>query len=141
MRVSCLCVISRRGIGTSSLMRFHHFLLLLIQSLEGLDTVMPFGVTVAGNVFQHKLDQCFGHIKQVIVIAFNIMIAGKKPNHRNHAQAIATLLETARRCNMQLNYEKLHCKKEEVAFMVKRTLQIVTSQIRIKLQQSSRCVH
>ena len=22
-------------------------------------TVMPFGTTVAGNVFQHKLDQCF----------------------------------------------------------------------------------
>ena len=26
-------------------------------------TVMPFGVTMAGDVFQHKLDQCFGKIK------------------------------------------------------------------------------
>ena len=41
-------------------------------------TVMPFGVTVAGDVFQYKLDQCFGHIKNVIVIADDIMIVGKK---------------------------------------------------------------
>ena len=47
-------------------------------------TVMPFGATVAGDDFQSKLDQCFGKIKQVIVIADDIMIAGKKPNHTNH---------------------------------------------------------
>ena len=40
--------------------------------------VMPFGVTVAGDVFQHKLDQCFGNIYQVILIADDIMTAGKK---------------------------------------------------------------
>ena len=44
-------------------------------------TVMPFGVTVAGDVFQCKLDQCFGKIKQVIVIADAIMIVGKKQNY------------------------------------------------------------
>ena len=31
-------------------------------------TVMPFGITVAGDVFQQKLDECFGHIKNLIVI-------------------------------------------------------------------------
>ena len=40
-------------------------------------TVMPFGATVAGDVFQHKLDQCFGHIPNVIVIADDIMVVGK----------------------------------------------------------------
>ena len=40
-------------------------------------TVMPFGVTVAGDVFQHKLNHCFGRVWQVIVIADNIMIVGK----------------------------------------------------------------
>ena len=63
-------------------------------------TVMPFGVTVAGDVFQCKLDQCFGKIRQVIVIADDIMIVGKKPNHNNHDQGLTTLLETARRCNV-----------------------------------------
>ena len=41
-------------------------------------TVMPFGITVAGDVFQQKLDQCFRKIDQVIVIADDIMIVGKK---------------------------------------------------------------
>ena len=38
---------------------------------------MPFGITVASDVFQCKLDQCFGKIKQVIVIADDIMIVGQ----------------------------------------------------------------
>ena len=33
---------------------------------------MPFGTTVAGDVFQCKLDQCFRQIKNVIVIADDI---------------------------------------------------------------------
>ena len=65
--------------------------------------VMPFGATVAGDVFQHKLDQCFGHLKNVIVIADDIMIVGKKPNHNDHDHALTTLHVTARKCNVQLN--------------------------------------
>ena len=76
---------------------------------------MPFGATVA-DVFQHKLDQCFGKIKQVIVIADDIMIVDKKPNHSAHDPALTTLIETARKCNVQLNYEKLQYKKQEVDF-------------------------
>ena len=38
--------------------------------------VMPFGITVAGDVFQQKLDECFGHIKNLIVIADDIMVIG-----------------------------------------------------------------
>ena len=40
-------------------------------------TVMPFGATVARDVFQCKLDQYFGMLKQVIVIANDIKIVGK----------------------------------------------------------------
>ena len=69
-------------------------------------TVMPFGATVAGDVFQHKLDQCFGHIPNVIVIADNIMVVGRMQNHRDHDQALTTLLHTARTCNARLNYDK-----------------------------------
>ena len=70
-------------------------------------TVMPFGATVAGDVFQQKLDECFEHIPSVIVIADDIMIVGKKPDHKDHDQALKTLPETARYCNVRLNYEKL----------------------------------
>ena len=47
-------------------------------------TVMPFGATVAGGVFQCKLDECFGHIPNVIVIADDIMVVEKQPNHKDH---------------------------------------------------------
>ena len=63
-------------------------------------TVMPFGVTVAGDVFQCKLDQCFSHIKNMIVIADDIMIVGKRHNHSNHDQALTILLGIARSCNV-----------------------------------------
>ena len=73
--------------------------------------VMPFGATVVGDVFQHKLNQCFGHITNVIVIADDIMVVEKQHNHREHDQALTTLLETARKCNVRLNYDKLQYKK------------------------------
>ena len=37
-------------------------------------TVMPFGTTVTSDVFQRKLNQCFGHLQNVIVIADDIMV-------------------------------------------------------------------
>ena len=77
---------------------------------------MPFGITVAGDVFQCKLDQCFGKIKQVTVIADDIMIIGKQQNHRDHDIALTTLLETARKSNIRLNFDKLQYKKMEVDF-------------------------
>ena len=92
-------------------------------------------MTVAGDVFKGKLDLCFCKKRQVIVIADDIMIVGKKSNHGDHDQALTTFLETARRCNVQLNYEKLQYKKQEVDFLVKLTPQVVTSLIRTSLQQ------
>ena len=38
---------------------------------------MPFGATITWDVFQHKLDQSLGHIKNVIVIADDIVVEGK----------------------------------------------------------------
>ena len=79
-------------------------------------TVMPFGTTVAVDVFQCKLDQYFGQIPNVIVIADDIMVVGKLQNHRDHDQALTTLLDIARKCNMRLNYDKLQYKQAEVEF-------------------------
>ena len=79
-------------------------------------TVMPFGITVAGDVFQRKLDQYFGQIEQVIVIADDIMVVGNQPNHRDHDVALTNLLETARKSNIHLNFDKLAYKKTEVDF-------------------------
>ena len=80
-------------------------------------TVRLFGETVAGDIFQHKLDECFGHIPNVIVIADDIMIVGKKQDHKDHDQALTTLLETARQCSVRLNYEKLQYKQKKLNFL------------------------
>ena len=82
---------------------------------------MPFGATVAGDVFQHKLDECFGHKPNVIVIADDIMVVGKQSNHKDHDQALTTWLETARKCNVRLNYEKLQYKKMKLNFWERPT--------------------
>ena len=80
---------------------------------------MPFGATIAGDVFQRKLDQCFGHLKNVIVIADDIMVVGKQLNHRDHDMALTKLLNMARECNVCLNYDKLQYKQTEVDFFGK----------------------
>ena len=79
-------------------------------------TVMPFGITVASDVFQRQLDQCFGKIEQLIVIADDIIVVGKQPNHNNHDVALTNLLETTRKCNIRLNFDKLQYKMTEADF-------------------------
>ena len=78
--------------------------------------MMPFGATVVGDVFQRKLDQCFGHLQNITVIADDIMIVGKQPYHKDHDIALTKLLNTARECNVCLNYDKLQYKQTEVDF-------------------------
>ena len=44
------------------------------------------------------------------------MVIGKNENHRDHDLAFTTLLHTARKCNVQLNYNMLKFKCTEVNF-------------------------
>ena len=78
---------------------------------------MSFGATVAGDVFQCKLDGCFGKINHVIIIADDILIVRYNPNHSDHNQAFINLSQTAQRCNVKLNYNKLQYKQDEVGFL------------------------
>ena len=77
---------------------------------------MPFGISVAGDVFQRKLDECFGHIKNLTIIADDIMVIGKSRNHKDHDVDFTLLLKTAKECNVMLNYQKLQYKCTEVNF-------------------------
>ena len=79
-------------------------------------TVMPFGISVAGDVFQRKLDECFGHIKNLTIIANDIMVIGKNRNHKDHDLALTLLLKMAKECNVKVNYQKLQYKSTEVNF-------------------------
>ena len=44
------------------------------------------------------------------------MVIGKQPNCKDHNQALTALLNTARKCNIYLNHEKLQYKQQEVKF-------------------------
>ena len=79
-------------------------------------TFKPLGATVAVNVFQRKLDECFGKLKQVIIITDDIMVVWYKPDHSNHDQAFTSLLQTTQKCNVKLNFDKLQYKQNEVNF-------------------------
>ena len=79
-------------------------------------TVMPFGISVAGDVFQRKLDTIFGNLPQVACIADDIIVVGYKEDHSDHDAAFSKLLHTARKNNVKLNYDKLQYKQTQVDF-------------------------
>ena len=68
---------------------------------------MPFGPTVAGDVFQRMLDECFGKLKQVIIIADEIMVVGYKLDHSDHNQAFTSLSQTAQKCKLQYKHNEI----------------------------------
>ena len=119
MHLSLQWVIAEKVFGINNLMKLDppqpHSMLSLADSTIQLCSfhyiAMLFGATVVGDVFQHKLDECFGKIEQVIIIADDIMIVGYKPDHSDHDQAFTTLLQTAKKYNVKLNYDNLQSKQ------------------------------
>ena len=77
-------------------------------------TVVLFVAAEAGDVFQQKLDECCCKLKQIISIADDITVVGYKPDHSDYDQAFTNLLQTAKKCNVKLNYDKLQYKQDEV---------------------------
>ena len=59
-------------------------------------TRMPFGVSVAGDVFQRKLDECIGDIRNVYCIADDIMVVGYEEDHSDHDKALTNLFPESR---------------------------------------------
>ena len=87
------CVITvcdcRKGFWHQQLDKASSFLTMFNTELGRFhDTLMPFGATVVGDVFQCKLDECFGKIEQVIIIADDIMIVGYKSDYSDHGPSL-----------------------------------------------------
>ena len=68
--------------------------------------------------YQRKLDECFDKLKEVIIITDD-MVVGYKPDHSDHDQAFASLLQTAQKCNVKLNFDMLQYKQNEIDFFDK----------------------
>ena len=82
---------------------------------------MPFRATVAGDVFQWKLDSIFLTLENVMIIADDIMVIGYQKDEHDHGKAFTQLLETAKKNNIKLNFDKIQYKQKEVEFLVKPT--------------------
>ena len=68
---------------------------------------MPLGATVAGNVFQQKLDSIFLNLENVMIIADDRMVIGNQEDEWDHDKAFTQLLETAMKNNIKLNFDKI----------------------------------
>ena len=77
---------------------------------------MRFCITVAGDVFQRKLDIIFGNLSQVACIADDIIVVDYKADHSDHNIAFTRLLQMANENNVKLNFEKLQYKQTQVDF-------------------------
>ena len=77
---------------------------------------MPFGATVAGDVFQRKLDTIFFDSDQFVIIADDMMVIGYQPDEHDHDIAFTKFLETAKKNNIKLNYDKIQYKQKEAEF-------------------------
>ena len=62
---------------------------------------LPFGLKMAGDVFQERVDKITRLVDGVISIADDILIPGKHANH-DHDARLLTLLETAHMNNVTL---------------------------------------
>ena len=67
------------------------------------------------------------------------MVTGKQPNHKDHDLALTTLLNTARKYNGHLNYEKLQYKQKEVEFFRETYTVDDHSQLKVRLVPYKRC--
>ena len=78
---------------------------------------MPFGTTVASDVFQQKLDSIFLNLENVMIITDAIMVIGYQEDEQDHDKAFTKLLETAEKNNIKLNFDKIQYKQQEVEFL------------------------
>ena len=76
---------------------------------------LPFGLKMAGDVFQERLDKITRLVDGVISIADDILIPGKHANH-DHDARLLTLLETACINNVTLNAKKFDFKSTDCPF-------------------------
>ena len=71
------------------------------------------------DVFQRKLDSIFLNLENVMIIADDIMVIGYQEDEQDHDKAFTQLLETVKKNNIMLNFNKIQYKQKEVEFFGK----------------------
>ena len=93
---------------------------------------MPFAATVAGDIFQRKLDSIFLHLENAMIIADNIMAIGYQEDELDHDIAFMKLLETTKKNNIKLNFNKIQYKQKEFLVNLHTTQGCKSSNTKVK---------
>ena len=76
---------------------------------------LPFGLKIASDIFQERLDRVLALVPNTIGIADDIVIYGE--NEIEHDASFITLCETARANGLKLNAKKLQFKSNDCKFL------------------------
>ena len=77
---------------------------------------MPFGLNVAEDVFQSKLDTVYINLDFCTGIADNMIICGGKAVGSDHDKQLTRFLQITRQCNLRLNPDNLQFKTKQASF-------------------------
>ena len=79
-------------------------------------TCLPFGLTVSGDVFQHKLDVIYGALPPTISCADDMIVWGEKDNLSDHDEVLDKFLQVTQEHGICLGFDKIQYKKDEISF-------------------------
>ena len=77
---------------------------------------LPFGATLAGNMFQHKIDKIFNDMPNVFGIADDILVIGYNKDGTDHNEAVYNALRQCQDVNLKLNKDKCHFRCMSIPF-------------------------
>ena len=77
---------------------------------------LPFGALLAGNMFQHKIDETFNDIPNVFGIADNTLVIGYDKDGTDHNETVYKVLKCCQDVNLKLNKEKCHFRCMTIPF-------------------------
>ena len=80
-------------------------------------TCLPFGLTVSGDVFQHKLDAIYGDLPLTIGRADDMIVWGEKDDLSDHDEALDKFLQVTQVHGLCLRFEKIQYKKGRYQFL------------------------
>ena len=67
-----------------------------------------FRAAPVGNMFQHKIDEIFNDMPNIIGIADDILIIGYDEDRTDHDEAVYNMLRCCKEVNLKLHKDKCH---------------------------------
>ena len=71
-------------------------------------SIGPFGAVLAGNMFQHKIDEIFNDMTNVFGNADDILVKGYDKNGADHDKTVYSVLRQCEDVDLIRNKEKCH---------------------------------